>query len=131
MILAEKYEFDVGVAVQMALSHDLAELKISDVNFKVKKQFPDLARVLSECEREYNKQLPFEQMRVMAEQYDLMDTPEALVVKYCDAWQCQQKAHAEQQLGNVNDTLEIEESSIQRMNDLEKQLEPYLREQIK
>jgi len=123
MLMADEYKFNVDLAIKIALTHDLPEMEISDVNHLVKKNYPEVAKALQEAESIIIQDMPYA-LGVYCHQYH-GDTPEALVVHYCDALQCLQYANNEIQLGNSGYMLDVQANSLKRMARLELQLEPY------
>jgi len=123
LMMSKDYEFDVGLAVKIALCHDLAEMEISDVNHLVKKNFPQVAEALKEAEEEIIKNFP-DQVKEYCHLYH-EDTPEALVVHYCDAFQCYQYAMNEINMGNRGYMVDVKDNSLIRMAKLATKLEAY------
>jgi len=121
LLLSREYVFDVSTAIKIAICHDLAEMEISDVNHKVKKNFPHIAMALQMAEMEVVSEFP-EQVREYCKLYD-SNTPEALIVHYCDALQCLQYASNEIQLGNTGYMTQVVNDSIERLKKLKEKLE--------
>lgn len=123
LMMSNDYEFDVGLAVKIALCHDLAEMEISDVNHLVKKNFPGVAIALKLAEDEIVMNFP-DQVKEYCHLYH-GDTPEALVVHYCDALQCYQYAMTEINMGNRGYMVDVKDNSLMRMAKLATKLEAY------
>lgn len=123
MLLAEEYEFDVDLAVKIALAHDLPEMEISDVNHLVKKNFPEVAKALEDAEEKIVEGMPETVAKYCQMYHD--DSPEALVVHYCDALQCLQYADNEIKMGNTGYMVDVHTNSAKRMAVLAHKLEAY------
>jgi len=123
MLMAEEYEFDVNLAVKIALAHDLPEMEISDVNHLVKKNFPEVAKALEAAEEKIVESMPETVARYCQMYHE--DTPEALVVHYCDALQCLQYADNEIKMGNTGYMVDVYTNSAKRMAVLAHKLEAY------
>jgi len=123
MLMSEDYKFDVNLAIKIALTHDLPEMEISDVNHLVKKNYPEVAKALKEAEMQIIDNMP-ESLKWFCNQYHY-ETPEALVVHYCDAFQCYQYAMNEINLGNQGYMVDVRDNSLIRMATLATKLEAY------
>ena len=78
LMMSKDYEFDVDLALKIAICHDLAEMEVSDVNHLVKKNFPIVALALQEAEDQIVEGFPSQVQDFCKMYHD--DTPEALVV---------------------------------------------------
>ena len=58
LMMSKDYEFDVDLALKIAICHDLAEMEVSDVNHLVKKNFPVVALALQEAEDQIVNNFP-------------------------------------------------------------------------
>jgi 5'-deoxynucleotidase YfbR-like HD superfamily hydrolase len=126
LLLSHDYHFDVNVALKIAICHDLAEMEISDVNHKVKKNFPHIAMALQLAESEVINDFPA-QVKEYCKLYN-SDMPEAIIVHYCDALQCYQYASHEVSLGNTGYMLEVKLDSMARLQKLNDKLERFKRD---
>lgn len=125
MNLHDKYEFDLGHALQMAVCHDVAEAYTNDISHQTKSMFPEIKDILHKIEMKLAKKFPLT-VRNAIEDY-LKDSVEADFVKYADATQCYQYARAEVAAGATGYMKEVINNSKARMNVLKKELEPYER----
>ena len=123
LMMSKDYDFDVDLAMKIAICHDLAEMEISDVNHLVKKNFPHVADALFLAEKQIVNNFP-EQVSEYCHLYH-DDTPEALVVHYCDAFQCYQYAMNEINMGNGGYMVDVRDNSLIRMAKLATKLEAY------
>lgn len=123
LMLSNYYAFDVDEAIKIAICHDLPEMKISDVNHKVKKDFPAVSDALKLAEQEVILTLPT-QVKNYCTLYG-EDTPEALVVHYADALQCLQYAVNEIDLGNKGYMLKVHSDSLKRIKRIKVKLVKY------
>lgn len=123
LMLSNYYAFDVDEAIKIAICHDLPEMKISDVNHNVKKEFPAVADALKLAEQEVISSFP-EQVKNYCRLYD-EDTPEALVVHYADALQVLQYAINEIELGNKGYMLQVHRDSQKRIKRIKAKLVKY------
>jgi len=123
LMMSKDYEFDVDLALKIAICHDLAEMEVSDVNHLVKKNFPVVALALQEAEDQIVNNFP-SQVKDFCKMYH-NDTPEALVVHYSDALQCLQYADNEIKMGNKGYMVDVYNNSAKRMAVLAHKLEAY------
>lgn len=98
MLLSSEYDFDLGVALEMAVVHDVPEMAISDVNYIVKQRYPDIAHEIKLAEREFAASLP----EVLRQPYfaQCEGSIEANFVHYADTLQVLQYAQIEVKMGN-------------------------------
>ena len=120
MRLHGDYTFDLGVALQCAISHDVAEVFIDDINHEIKRDFPDVANALKAAERTVmnNFPNPFQQGAFIYNS----STTEGTIVHLADVIQCLQYAKTEISLGNQGYMLKVEEESTRRIKELEEKL---------
>jgi 5'-deoxynucleotidase YfbR-like HD superfamily hydrolase len=122
--LAEKWDFDLGHALAMAVTHDWAESVMGDITVKAKARFPLLNDVVCHTERViYNTEFPF--VESTWKEFEDGNTIESLVVKYADVLQCMLYAKKEIELGNKGYMHDVYISSIKRLEELEKGLDNY------
>ncbi|HEX6203573.1 MAG TPA: HD family hydrolase [Thermoanaerobaculia bacterium] len=93
-------EVDVGRAVEIALVHDLAELRIGDLPRTSSRYFPEGAKAAAETAamEEILAPLPAEARDLYAE-YQAAASPEARLVKACDKLQLMIKVAAYERWG--------------------------------
>jgi len=123
LIMSKDYDFDVNLAIKIAICHDLAEMEISDENHLVKKNFPHVADALFLAEKQIVNNFP-EQVSEYCHLYH-DESPEALIVHYCDAFQCYQYAMNEINMGNGGYMIDVRDNSLIRMAKLSTKLEAY------
>jgi len=123
--LHERYEFDLGLALLAAVSHDLPESKIDDVSHAVKNRFPRVAKALREAEHEVIKKLPpnFQKGIKIFES----ETIEGKICRLADALQCYQYSKTELDLGNKGYMKHVYCKSTERCAKLIKELQEYER----
>lgn len=93
-------EVDVARAVEIALVHDLAELRVGDLPRTAARYFPAGAKAAAETAAmaEILAPLPAEARQLYAE-YQAAETPEARLVKACDKLQLMLKVAAYERWG--------------------------------
>ena len=124
--LYDKYEFELGIALNIAISHDMIEVYINDIPHLIKKRHPELTTLLKEIELREADNFPIcvgEGMRRMH-----LNFPEGLMVRMADAIQCHQYASNEISLGNSGYMQEVVDHSVERVRELEKECESFLRD---
>lgn len=126
MKLAEKYEFDVGIACIISVSHDMPEMELNDVPYTIKAKYPKIKQAFQECEEEVTKTLPLDVQQGVHE-FDAQTTIESQIVKLADAIQVKQFAAVELKLGNTGHMEEVYANSNRRINDLEQEIRHALR----
>jgi len=124
--LYERYEFDIGWALTMAVCHDLPEYAVNDVTHAIKRDHPAVAAALHDAEREVIKTLPEVAQRAYTE-FEEQSTREAFIVHLADVIQCSQYAENEVQLGNKERMEKIAITSRQRATYFRHHLERWLR----
>ena len=122
--LHEDYDFDLGKALQAAISHDISEADLSDVTHDVKVKFPNLANEISIAENTVLKKYP-PAVRVGFLIF-IGDSVEGLVVNLADVIQVQQYLSNEISLGNAK-LSSIENQTRVRRHALEQELKSYER----
>jgi len=122
--LHEKYDFDLGKALQAAISHDMSEADLSDVTHDVKVKFPDLAHEISIAELEVLKKYPKSVLDGV--EIFLSNSTEGLIANLADVVQVQQYLSNEISLGNKK-MFQIEAKTRERRNALEQELKQYER----
>jgi len=124
--LYESYKFDIDKAVHMAMCHDLAEAYIDDVNHKIKRDYPKVAKALKAAEQDvYKKFPPFIQEYIKL--YEDGKSVEAQIVKLADILQCKTYSQHEVSLGNSGYMSTVLQDSKDREKILKKNLKIYKR----
>lgn len=122
--LHTKYKFDLGIALTIAISHDILENETGDVGHLVKKNYPKLYNVLKEAEKSAIVKYPESIQKGIAE-YDKNSTVESLIVHMADSIQVKQYAENEIRLGSIYYFNEVKQNSIKRINTLKEKLKDY------
>jgi 5'-deoxynucleotidase YfbR-like HD superfamily hydrolase len=117
MDLYQKFDFDLGRALQMAITHDIPEVFTDDVNHLIKKKYPQLAIELKKAEQEEIKQLP-EYIQRSINEYEDQNSFEAIICHVADAKQCIQYSTNEINRGNAQYMCWVKESSQNRVKEL-------------
>ncbi len=122
--LHEDYDFDLGKALQAAISHDISEADLSDVTHDVKLKFPNLANEISLAESTVLKKYP----PAVREGFLIFigESVEGIIVNLADVIQVQQYLSNEIALGNAKMS-SIENQTRVRRYALEQELKPYER----
>lgn len=126
--LHEIYDFDLGTALQMAITHDWAESFIGDITWRVKKQNPSINQAVILAEEtamlnNFNKDV-YETWI----DYCSQEVIEAKVVLMADIIQVIQYAEHEVMLGNVGHMTEIVNATYKRLEQLKEQLNEFKRQ---
>jgi len=127
LIFHRVYAFNLADALSIALVHDLPEIKISDINHKVKKSFPNLGAIIKDVELQVVRSFPSEIERSYRSYAFDEESVESLIVHFIDALQCSQYAQSELSLGNSNMN-EVLVNTEHRAEILKAQLEEHKRE---
>lgn len=125
--LHEAYDFDIGSALQMAITHDWAEAFIGDVTHAVKLNYPDIAKAMHEAEKETIKTFSSKVYNKLC-QYSRQESVEAMVVALADVIQVAQYAEHEVKLGNTGYMIDVANSAYKRLEQLKEQLDEYKRQ---
>ena len=131
-LLHEEYHFDLLSALTMAISHDMGEIGVSDVNHVVKEKYPFVKEAIKKAEIEESKSFP------ACIQADLMcydvckgtPTPEAQFVHLADAMQVLQYAENEMKLGNSGYMKSVYDKTQIRLRELSAPLQKYRRTHV-
>lgn len=126
--LHEIYDFDLGTALQMAITHDWAESFIGDITWRVKKQNPDLEKAVTLAEHvtmgfNFNSDI----CSVWSE-YMAQASVEAKIVLMADIIQVAQYAENEVKLGNTGYMIDVANSAYNRLEQLKEQLNEFKRQ---
>jgi len=118
--LHDKYEFNLGKALQAAVCHDITEADLSDVTHDVKQDNPGLAKEISIAEIKAIKNYP----QAVQDGFSEFENPSSIhgkIANLADVIQVQQYINSEISLGNSNvENIRIE--SLHRKDQLEKEL---------
>lgn len=123
--LYDEYHFDLGLALQAAISHDITEADLSDITHDVKRDNPELAEAIKKAEQRAIRKYP----QAVIEGFELFEDTEAvegLIANLADVIQVEQYVSSEIQLGN-NAIGEIEAETRLRKHRLRKVLKTYAR----
>lgn len=122
--LREEYDFDLGLALIIAVAHDILEAETSDVCHIMKKEHPKLYIALKEAEKKAAKKYPI-YIRSAINLYDKNETVESMIVHLADSLQCKQYAENEIKLGSSYYFNEVVENSSKRIKELRDKLKDY------
>lgn len=106
LILKQKYNFNLEKALTMALIHDIPEIYLTDVTHDVKQNFPDLAKILAESEKEVMK-LHFPQYVDAFIEFEKGESLEAMIVLLADIDSVVLYSSTEIKLGNQGYMMEV------------------------
>jgi len=122
--LYDHYEFDLGIALQAAIAHDILEADISDITHDIKVTHPELNNAIIAAEHMEISNYPLAVQRG----YFLFDshTVEGKIAQLADVLQVYQYILAEESLGNIT-TADIRTASEDRITQLEKELKDHER----
>ena len=125
--LYEVYDFNLAKALSMAITHDLPEIYVSDVTYKVKQDYPAVSEALKVAEKEvWAKHFP--QWGHLAEDLEGNVSVESLIVKLADIISVLQFSDCEISLGNSQeDILNINNEVVFRIKQYEDKLVNNLR----
>jgi 5'-deoxynucleotidase YfbR-like HD superfamily hydrolase len=126
--LHEEYEFDLGKALLLAVSHDMAEMELNDCPHIIKKKYPSIALAYEECEKEVRELLP-KPVSDAIQEFDEASTIEAKIVQLADAIQCIQFSRNEVDLGNQGYMRVVLNNSYRRKMNLEEGIKSHARKQ--
>lgn len=96
--LADTYEFDVGIAIKMAILHDFAESELGDITLTAKQKHPGLVKEVRKAENKIMRSFG-EDIYKLYQVYEERTTVESLVVKYADILQVKQYLESEMERG--------------------------------
>ncbi len=123
--LHEEYDFDLGKALQAAISHDITEADLSDVTHDVKQRFPQLAEEISIAESSAIKEYP----QAVQDGFSEFENPSSvagMIANLADIMQVEQYIESEISLGNTN-VGGIQDESRSRRYSLTRSLKSYVR----
>lgn len=125
--LHESYDFDIGTALQMAITHDWAEAFIGDITHVTKINYPEIGQAAHEAEKEAIKQFAPRVYSLLCK-YNNQSSVEAKVVAMADVIQVAQYAENEVKLGNTGYMIDVANSAYTRLEQLKEQLNEYKRQ---
>lgn len=125
MKLSDTYKFDLGRALQIAISHDIPEYITNDLSHETKQLFPEIKAILLKAEIAALKTMPMS-IQDGFTMYNDEDIVESMVVHLADAMQCNQYSRHEISLGNTGYMTEVESGSAQRVSYLKNKLLEYM-----
>ncbi len=99
MELYQTFDFDLGEALAMAITHDWIETDTDDINHLIKQKYPELKKALKEAEHEEMQKYP-EYIVKYFQGYDTQLTFESIICHIADARQCSRYAQNEINRGN-------------------------------
>ncbi len=126
MDLHDRYKFDLGCALAIAVAHDMPEMELNDAPWILKEKYPKIKQAFDECEREVAEMLPTA-CRAGVLAYDRNDSIETRIVHLADAMQCIQFAKVEVDLGNKGYMEKVYINSIDRVNKIQLEIEEHER----
>ncbi len=112
--LYQTYDFDLGTALSLAITHDWIEVDTDDVNHLIKKKYPQLAAELKKAENAELEKYP-DYIIAMVREYDCKLTFESLIVHIADARQCSRYAQNEINRGNKDYMSYVLSNSVDRV----------------
>lgn len=124
--LHEAYDFDIGTALQMAISHDWAEAFIGDITHITKVNYPEIGQAAHLAEMKAIKSFAPKIYSVLCE-YSYQTSVEAKIVALADVIQVVQYAENEVKLGNTGYMIDVANSAYKRLEQLKEQLNEFKR----
>jgi 5'-deoxynucleotidase YfbR-like HD superfamily hydrolase len=126
--LHDIYDFDLGLALIAAVSHDIMESDLSDVTHDIKERYPRLRRCISEAEQAEIVKYP-RAVQAGFSIFEHVSTVEGLVANLADVLQVVQYVRAEESLGNST-LSDVKQGALQRATALKRRLAKYERGQF-
>jgi len=111
------YDFNLGEAIIMSITHDIPEADTDDVNHLIKKKYPKLAKELKIVEKEIVETYP-DFIKKPIFEFDKMETFESVIVNMADAIQCMTYSKNEIKLGNKGYMVEVYDNSKKRVTEV-------------
>lgn len=121
MKLKEEYTFDLGVALQIAVSHDMPESELNDIPWTIKDKYPKIKEAFAECEKDVLNNMP-QSVGLGVMLFESQRTIEAQIVKLADAMQVLQYAQVELKLGNSGHFNEVAYNAKMRIENIEQEI---------
>ena len=97
--LYDVFDFDLHIALRMALFHDIPEIYLSDMPNNTKSMFPGIAKSVKQCQNAASDMLD-PTMTPLIDDYENQKTLEARIVKLADLMSILQYTRQESKLGN-------------------------------
>ena len=123
--LHDDYKFDLGLALQLAVSHDITEADLSDVAHDVKQKHPKLAEEIKNAEIKELAKYPAAVIKGSV-LFNACSTVEGLIANLADVIQVRQYVLSELSIGNST-LSDIDIDSRSRMASLRKELKPHVK----
>lgn len=125
--LHDYYEFDLGRATVMAVTHDWAETFIGDVTIQAKLNVVGIDKLLGHAESIFIRENFSRYVASLCSELSAKESIESLIVMLADVIQCKQYSSHEISLGNKGYMDEVFNHSKYRDNQLSSMLVKYER----
>jgi len=116
--LHEFYDFDLGIALSMAISHDLSEIYITDIPYNVKQSYPLLKQTIQDIEYEVIRKNFSKNIFNCFLDFSKQQTNEAKIVNLADKLSVLQFTQTEVSLGNSGKIKDIYIETKKQLNSL-------------
>jgi len=116
--LRRYYEFNLKKALIMAITHDLPEVYVSDVQHNVSKMFPKIKEAITDAEKIVWEKYFGKDLGKLNDEFNTGETTEGLIVQLADIISCIQYSQSEIKLGNEGYMREVYEGSVKRMEEI-------------
>lgn len=123
--LYDDYEFDLGSALNMAISHDIIEIYVNDIPHLIKKKYPELSSMLKDIEKKEASGFPMAVDIGIRRLHN--NSIESRIVSMADAMQCEQYALNEISLGNSGYMEQVVKYSVERVVEIENKIKDHKR----
>jgi 5'-deoxynucleotidase YfbR-like HD superfamily hydrolase len=127
MKLYDDYEFNIGHATCMAISHDWTESYTDDITVATKRAYPSIARAVEAVEAKIAKNEFSPVAYELWKEYKDATSVESKIVKYADTLQVIQYAQGEVNMGNNAYFKSVVEDATYRAYKLEGELHEFKR----
>jgi len=97
--LYDEYDFDLYIALKMALFHDIPESNLSDIPNNTKLMFPEIAKAIKDHQKAASDMID-PSMTPLIEDFENQTTKEAHIVRLADLMSILQYTKYESDLGN-------------------------------
>jgi putative hydrolase of HD superfamily len=125
--LYNDYDFQIGNAVSMAISHDWTESYTDDITVATKRAYPSIAKAVEKVEAKVAKHEFDPVVYNLWKEYKEGTSIESKIVKYADTLQVIQYAQGEVNMGNSAYFKSVVEDATFRAYKLEGELHVYKR----
>lgn len=122
------YEFDLGKAISMAITHDFLESEVDDVNHYIKRKYPLIKKAIKDAEEQELSNYP-QFIIDLINEYRNGESVESKIVKLADTIQCSTYSKHEMNLGNHGYMKEVNTKSNERAAELKMLLSSQLRKE--